>query len=436
MIRHLIYILILILALPFHLKAQDISAENRLLGADTCAIDSISADDIAVDSVIVDSIDVDSCVIDSVIPWPQSLQLYLDNIIERSELLKTSQLGLMVYDLDADSTLYVHNARQLMRPASTMKLITAITALDKLGGAYQFKTRLKYTGEVIDSVHTLKGDVYLVGGMDPRIGHDDLVAFAESLKKLNIDTIRGSVFVDKSMKHKDLYGEGWCWDDDNPELSACVYGRKDNMGENFLKVLKSCGIHHEGEIAEHTTPSAAKELCSRSHSIDQILHKMMKDSNNLYAESMYYNVGLTQGKPATAKGAQNVEKNLIRKMGLNPSRYRLADGSGLSLYNYVTAELEVRFLRYAYQNSNIFNNLYSSLPIAGEDGTLSKRMRKTKAAGNVHAKTGTLTGISSLAGYVTASNNHRLAFCIINQGVLNGANAKAFQDKVCVELTK
>lgn len=436
MFRHLIYILILALALPFQLRAQDISTGNHVLGADSCVIDSIVANDNITDSTIVDSLDVDTCVIDSVIPWPQSLQLYLDNMIGRSDILKTSQLGLMVYDLDADSTIYAHNARQLMRPASTMKVITAITALDKLGGAYQFKTRLKYTGEIIDSTRTLVGDLYIVGGMDPRIGRDDLAAFAESIKKLGIDSIRGSIYLDKSMKHPDLYGEGWCWDDDNPVLSACVYGRKDNMGENFIKKLSDCGIFYDGTTTEGRAPSTAKEICSRSHSIDQILQKMMKDSNNLYAESMYYQIGLTQGKPATAKGAQNVEKNLIRKMGLNPSRYRLADGSGLSLYNYVTAELEVRFLRYAYQNSNIFNNLYTSLPIAGVDGTLEKRMRKTKAAGNVRAKTGTVTGISSLAGYVLAGNGHRLAFCIINQGVMNSANAKAFQDKVCVALTK
>lgn len=67
----------------------------------------------------------------------------------------------MVYDLDADSAIFRHNERQLMRPASTMKTITAITALDRLGGGYQFKTELCYTGHV-DST-TLKGDVYCVG---------------------------------------------------------------------------------------------------------------------------------------------------------------------------------------------------------------------------------------------------------------------------------
>jgi len=118
-------------------------------------------------------------------------------------------------------------------------------------------------------------------------------------------------------------------------------------------------------------------------------------------------------------------------VGLNEKDYRIADGSGLSLYNYVSAELETRLLRYAWRNQRIYEHLYPSLPIAGVDGTLEKRMRKTAAEGNVRAKTGTLTGISSLAGYCLAANGHELAFCIINQGIMRNQSGKDFQDRVC-----
>lgn len=378
----------------------------------------------------------DTLTVDSVPPpdYGVTLRHTIDSIIASSSLLETSQLGLMIYDLDADSTLYSYNHRQTMRPASIMKVITAVTALDRLGGSYQFKTHLRYGGEICDSTHTLHGNVYIVGGMDPRIGRDDLTAFAESLRKLGIDTIRGNVCVDNSMKQRDLLGEGWCWDDDNPVLSATVYGRKDQMKERFADILSDCGIYHYGERLEQTAPSSSKDVCSRSHSIDQILMRMMKESDNLYAESMFYNLACSQGRPATASGGRTVVQSLMRRMKLDPSRYRIADGSGLSLYNYVTAELEVQFLRYAFRNVNIYNHLYPSLPVAGVDGTLSKRMTKTCAAGNVHAKTGTLTGVSSLAGYATAPNGHRLAFCIINQGVMHATNAKSFQDKICIAM--
>ena len=169
--------------------------------------------------------------------------------------------------------------------------------------------------------------------------------------------------------------------------------------------------------------------------MDQILHKMMKESDNLYAESMYYQIAASTGnKWASAKSARNVERQLIRKIGLNPARYKLADGSGLSLYNYLSAELEVKLLRYAYLNGNIMDHLKHSLPIGGVDGTLKKRMKNSFVHGNVKAKTGTLTGIISLAGYCTAANGHELCFAIINNGIMHGNNARHFADKVCTLL--
>jgi len=106
----------------------------------------------------------------------------------------------------------------------------------------------------------------------------------------------------------------------------------------------------------------------------------------------------------------------------------------LSLYNYVTPELMVKLLCYAYRHTNIFMQLYPALPVAGQDGTLKKRMMNTSANGKVKAKTGTVTGVSSLAGYLTSANGHVLAFCILNQGVLRNADGRDFQDKVCTAL--
>ena len=407
--------------------------------------DTLSATEstsISTDSVLVaDSLDAffqrpDTLIVDSMPNSTLPLHQRLDSVVANSGLVETSQIGMMIYDLDADSVLYAYGEHQTLRPASTMKVITAISALDRLGGSYQFKTVLKRTGEVVDSTRTLMGDVYIVGGMDPRLGRDDLAAFAESLKKQGIDTIRGNLCMDRSMKNSDLLGEGWCWDDDNPVLSPLVYKRKNQLGEQFMDVLKKEGLIVTDSIINRKSPSDAKEICMRSHSIDQILMRMMKESDNLYAESMFYNMAATKSKPATAKVAADIEKALIRKIGLIPERYRIADGSGLSLYNYVTAELEVMMLRYAYRNNNIFNHLYMTLPVAGEDGTLSKRMRGSCAAGNVHAKTGSVSGISSLAGYATAPDGHRLAFCIINQGIMHSANARNFQNKVCIEITR
>ncbi|MBQ2301238.1 MAG: D-alanyl-D-alanine carboxypeptidase, partial [Bacteroidaceae bacterium] len=85
---------------------------------------------------------------------------------------------------------------------------------------------------------------------------------------------------------------------------------------------------------------------------------------------------------------------------------------------------------------HIHKQLLTSLPISGFDGTLKKRMIGTPAEGNVRAKTGSVSGIASLAGYITASNGHVLAFAIINQGVAPLSTGRAFQDNICIELSK
>ncbi|SFO59708.1 D-alanyl-D-alanine carboxypeptidase / D-alanyl-D-alanine-endopeptidase (penicillin-binding protein 4) [Prevotella sp. tf2-5] len=384
---------------------------------------SVMAQTEEVDTLGVDSVDV-------ALPWPQNIQYRLDSLMQ-SKLLETSMVGMIVYDLTADSILYKVNERQALRPASTMKLVTAITALDRLGGSYQFRTQLYHTGSIEEN--TLKGDLYCVGGFDPAFNGDDLRAFVESVHQMGIDTICGRVVADLSMKDADLLGEGWCWDDDNPKLSPLSIGRDIEFLDRFVKKLSEDSIVFAGiRLSNSSLPNDARILCTRTHTMDQILQRMMKVSDNFYAEAMFYQLGAAIGRrPAKAKDAASVVKQLIQKVGNGKNPYRVADGSGLSLYNYVTPELEMRLLRYAYRNSQIYQHLLPSLPIAGRDGTLKTRMKGTFAEENVKAKTGTVTGVSALAGYCTAANGHQLCFSIINQGIMKSDPGRNFQDKVC-----
>ena len=384
-------------------------------------------------SVVAQTEEVDTLGVDSVdvaLPWPQNIQYRLDSLMQ-SKLLETSMVGMIVYDLTADSILYKVNERQALRPASTMKLVTAITALDRLGGSYQFRTQLYHTGSIEEN--TLKGDLYCVGGFDPAFNGDDLRAFVESVHQMGIDTICGRVVADLSMKDADLLGEGWCWDDDNPKLSPLSIGRDIEFLDRFVKKLSEDSIVFAGiRLSNSSLPNDARILCTRTHTMDQILQRMMKVSDNFYAEAMFYQLGAAIGRrPAKAKDAASVVKQLIQKVGNGKNPYRVADGSGLSLYNYVTPELEMRLLRYAYRNSQIYQHLLPSLPIAGRDGTLKTRMKGTFAEENVKAKTGTVTGVSALAGYCTAANGHQLCFSIINQGIMKSDPGRNFQDKVC-----
>lgn len=382
----------------------------------------------------------DTAVSDTVIseadmPWPQNVRARIDRLLD-DDMFTTSTVGLMVYDLTADSAIYKYNERQLMRPASTLKMIVAVAALDRLGHDYEYKTDLYVTGR-IDSC-MLSGDVWCEGGFDPAFSNSDLDVFADSIRQLGIDTIRGDLYADLSMKDADRLGEGWCWDDDNPVLSPLLVSRKDEFMERLMRKLRGAGIVVEGGLKEGRMPRGVKRLCRISRSVGAILPRMMKKSDNLYSESLFYHLAASSdsSSPATARQGRKMVNRIISKLGLKPSGYYIADGSGLSLYNYVSPELEVEFLKYAHGKESIRPYLLESMPVAGVDGTLDSRMRRGYAMGNVRAKTGTVTGVSALAGYCTAANGHILCFSIINMGIRHASSGRRFQDRVCEALCR
>ena len=371
---------------------------------------------------------------DSRLSWKENITARLDGIL-RSPLLETVQTSVMVWDLTDDVPVYQFRERLHLRPASTMKCLTAIATLDKLGADYDFKTRIYYTGEIDDSTQVLRGDLYCVGGMDPMFSSSDMIVLARAVRDQGIKGIEGNIYADLSFKDRNRLGEGWCWDDKNPNLSPLLIDRKDDFTYRFSRQLEEMGVTLNGSTGERQLPTDAQLLTTCTHSIRQVLHRMMKQSDNLYAESMFYQLAANGGtRWASAKMARQYENALFSRLGLNPRDYNVADGSGLSLYNYVSTELEVKLLRYAYQRSDIYDAYLEALPIASVDGTLKKRMRGTAAAGNVRAKTGTVKGVSSLAGYLTASNDHLLSFSIINNGGLSNGPMRNLQNKICVAL--
>lgn len=406
----------------------DTIAENRELVSDTVAIDTVYADTINADSIPF---------IKATSSWKRDIREGIDDILE-SSLLKTSVCGLEVWDLDDDISLYRHDEMQRMRPASTLKTITAITALEELGIDYHFSTRVCYDGTEPDSVHVWHGDIYVVGGMDPRLSSADISRMADDIRKLGVDSITGCIYADQSFKDGKKWGAGWCWDDnDNPLLLPLKYNNKDAFIDTFISRLRQKGIYIDGCQGTKAVPSGAREVASVSRSLRDVMRPMLKNSNNHCAESVFYAmVHHAYGNGATAHQGQTMVRRTMARAGVdNASSYDIVDGSGLSLYDYVSPHAEVMMLRYAWKNKEVYDFFRHLLPVAGSDGTLRKRMRGTRASGNVHAKTGTVTGIRSLCGYLTASNGHHIAFSIINQGV-NGddgtaTEARSLQDRIC-----
>ena len=389
----------------------------------------------------------------------ERLALRIDSLLQAEDsLLTVSQLGLHIVNLTTGEVVYSYAAQQRMRPASTEKVVTAITALDVLGPHYQFQTQLLTTAPLKDGV--LQGDLYIKGGMDPLLTAADVGTLAARLKAAGVRRVTGRLLADASLKDEDEYGWGWCWDDDNPTLTPLLLGGKPGLAAQMLTALRNAGITLAKGVAKGVAPATARCLAAFYRPLAEVLLPMMKESDNLYAESVFYQLRptpgpsrnggerLAQGKHYSRKSAAGAVENVIERAysqhslpsmtGGDGGGSLVADGSGLSLYNYQTPEVFTRLLAYAVARpDSIFNPLLEALPIAGIDGTLKKRMTGTPAAANVRAKTGSVTAVSTLVGYTTQrSTNQLMAFAIMNQGVSRMAEGRNFQDKVCVLMSE
>lgn len=390
--------------------------------------------------------------------WESHLKQSLASLAKEAEANEYCT-GMCVWDLTSDALLFEYNQHKVMRPASTQKVVTAVSMLSLLGADYKYCTRAYYSGN-ISADGILHGDIYVVGDFDPAYSYSDIKELAQSVRKLNIKGIDGKLYADISMKDSLLYGSGWCWDDvptNNTPYLCPLMVERGKMYPDWSKYSSSASFHPAMEflrtfgrelkdirgdklacsLRSIDKNTSCKLFYTKTRTVAELLPHMMKTSDNFYAESMFYHLAsINKSRWATAQdGAKMIESVLLRAKS-QTQNVNVADGSGVSLYNYLTPRTELDLLRYAYKNQEVFNVLYSSLPIAGVDGTLKSRMTAGNAYNNVHAKTGTLTGVVGLSGYVTASNGHLLAFCIINNGVLKLATGRAFQDRVCQVLAK
>jgi D-alanyl-D-alanine carboxypeptidase/D-alanyl-D-alanine-endopeptidase (penicillin-binding protein 4) len=196
----------------------------------------------------------------------------------------------------------------------------------------------------------------------------------------------------------------------------------DDPAEYFARTvraaLEAAGIRAGEAVSVRTladppdTARASVLLTHRSVPLSEIARVLMKASQNLYAETLLRTLGAAT-PPATVEAGREAVRDVLESWGVPPDSFVQADGSGLSRYNYVTAELLVTLLRRLYADPRHRAPFLEVLPVAGVDGTLARRLRGTRAEGNVRAKTGSISNARALSGYVQSLDGEMLAFSIL-----------------------
>lgn len=204
----------------------------------------------------------------------------------------------------------------------------------------------------------------------------------------------------------------------------------------FVEALRAAGVTVSESVvlAPGKTPDGAMPVASSvSKPLSQLAADFMKPSDNLFGECFLKTLGAVKGKKGTTAEGAKVVREWLKSRNIPLAGFYQADGSGLSRMNLVTAQLLMGILRDRAGDANF----RAALPIGGVDGTLKSRFKNTPAANNVRAKTGTLTGASSLSGYVTTKAGERLAFSILmNHYDREGGSsvARSLQDALVLTL--
>lgn len=235
----------------------------------------------------------------------------------------------------------------------------------------------------------------------------------------NVIEVGGSVPLGLDLTDKGLVGSVAV---PNPALVFVYMLRSSLASKGVVVTGQSQTIDAAGRVLRPLRTDALVELASvQSPPLSVISAQTMKPSQNLYTELLLRTLGATAAQSATSsppaqtsaeRGVESV-KAFLRAAGVEPrGQFVMADGSGLSRHNYITAGATVRLLTYmtTHRHGAAFRD---SMPIAGVDGTLRTRLRDTPAQGNMRAKTGTINAVASLSGYVTSASGERLAFSII-----------------------
>ncbi|MER5300250.1 D-alanyl-D-alanine carboxypeptidase/D-alanyl-D-alanine-endopeptidase [Streptomyces lasiicapitis] len=377
-------------------------------------------------------------------------------------LLADKRLGpersAVVVDVATGKRLYARGSGQALTPASTTKIATAVAALSALGPEHRLTTKTV--------VEPDSRNVVLVGGGDPTLtarGEGRYVADSASLRELADDTAKAlkkrGADQDVSLSYDISRYSGPPQHPIGPNeniapVSALMAdeGRLDSSSSgpaprtaepardaahNFANLLRERGIGIKADPESGRAAKGADELArTQSPPLSALVERMLTHSDNDIAEALARETAVDGGEPASFKGGSKAVRARLDKLGLPLDGAVFADGSGLDRDDRLTAKLLAALLKRASGPGRPeLRSVVTGLPVAGFTGTLVDRYPDASVGtGVVRAKTGTLTGVNSLAGTVVDADGRLLAFAFMTTGTTDPQGAQSTLDAMASAL--
>lgn len=420
------------------------------------------------------------------------------------QLPKGSNIGFIAKNIQQNSIIADYNSDLFLLPASTQKVLTALTAKLALANDFRFQTNLLSKGKIKNG--ELQGDLIVQFTGDPDLTSGQLYQLLAQLKNQGIQQITGNLIIDTAIFASHDRAPGWIWNDltmcfnappaainidnncfyvdldanypagelakfnvpasfpvqvfgqvrivddkeanycqldaivqDNNryQIKGCLRRQNKPFGLSFAiqdpdsyaaaiiqRQLNRLGIKFNGKIQQAISPQQGTLLAQhQSIALPELIKKMMKRSDNQIADALFRTIGYQYYKrPATFQLSTLAMKQILRnKANIRLDNAIVADGSGLSRHNLISAQTMLQALEYIIQHEQQLQ-LMASFPIAAVDGTLSGRgsMINPPLAKNIHAKTGSLKGVYNLAGFMTNARGETIAFVQFINGYSTG----------------
>ena len=438
-------------------------------------------------------------------------QRTLEGIL-KEELPQSFQVSCQVKDLNSGRILMEKNPDLPLTPASTLKIVTSLSALGTLGPDYRFSTQV-FTdyirgGEV--------GNLFLKGHGDPHLVTEELFVLVRELANKGLTEIRGSIVVDDSFFKPDkpldeveelgyrsyhapysalslnfnsvkivvipgpaigktarllsdpssdylrltghvltTPGSGNTKIELSKKLSenerehvvvsgsigveSAPKGKYVNVqnpalytGLVFKELLLREGIKVRGNVIEGITPENVSLFSEHlSKPLSLIVYWLDKLSNNFMAEQICLAMGAyVHGAPGTRQKGLDAMGKFLVKSGAPETNFSLADASGLSRSNKISASALVKILAIGSQDFDFSPEFISSLGIAGVDGTLKEKFKDENIKRRIRAKTGTLRGVNALAGFGAPKNGRPIVFSVIVNSSQKGVGIVDYADRI------
>ncbi|MBC7461115.1 MAG: D-alanyl-D-alanine carboxypeptidase/D-alanyl-D-alanine-endopeptidase [Thermoleophilia bacterium] len=384
-----------------------------------------------------------------------------------------STTSVHVWEQGANEELTSISADRSVAPASNMKLFTSAAALQHFGPDYTFTTSVALRGKLLPDQHTWKGTVYLIGGGDPMLSTlgfsrdnyrgvgTNLGALVAQIKALGITRIDGRVIVVDDFLDRQRFVAEWPGRfrfDEAGALGALTVNQSRigrwlsststftpdlQAGATLRMLLERADVEVTGAVARGVLPAdAAVAGTVQSQPLSRILGYMMRASDNFTAELLLKDLGRDvygPGAGSTSSGRRaGVEQ--LRALGVGIDGIRWVDGSGLSVYDRVTARTIAQLLQNG-ADSTWGEPWIASFPVSGTSGTIRKRMTKWPYRGRVHAKTGTINQASALSGFADRLGAPtRYGFSVVTYGgpgsSVSYRRARALQDRIAMILVR